>query len=236
MRLSGASSCLLLLLLIAASVPAAQQLTGFPFTDESLSYALKGPTGIPLGDAHLTAKRADAGWAFDLKANAGIPGFAIKDDYTSRINSDFCSTAFTRQFEHGSHKGREEETIDRSQETVTRATIGGGGGKSDFPVTDCMKDALALLYYARQELGQGRVPPPQQFLFGGLYDINMSYAGAENVQASGQTAVTDKIVCTVKGPASSFVFEMYFARDAARTPLLVKIPFVVGTFSMELVR
>jgi hypothetical protein len=29
---------------------------------------------------------------------------------------------------------------------------------------------------------------------------------------------------------------MYFARDAARTPLLVKVPFALGKFSMELVR
>jgi hypothetical protein len=29
---------------------------------------------------------------------------------------------------------------------------------------------------------------------------------------------------------------MYFARDAARTPLLFKVPLAMGTFSMELVR
>lgn len=225
----------LLLLLIAGRSPSAQSLAGFPFTDEALAYTLKGPTGIGLGDAHFTAKREQNGWAFDLKANAGIPGFPIQDVYTSLTNSDFCSTRFTRQFEHGSHKGREEETIERSQEMVTRTTIGGGGGKSEFAITDCMKDALTLLYYARRELGQGRVPPPQQFLFGGLYDINMTYAGAQTIQSANQPTVTDEIVCTVKGPASSFAFEAYFARDPARTPLLVKIPFAVGAFSMELV-
>ncbi len=101
--------------------------------------------------------------------DAGIPGFAIKDVYSSHTNTDLCSTDFTRQFEHGAHKGREEETIDRSQESVTRTTIGGGGGKSEFPVSDCMKDALTLLYYARRELGQGRVPPAQRILLGGIY-------------------------------------------------------------------
>jgi hypothetical protein len=29
---------------------------------------------------------------------------------------------------------------------------------------------------------------------------------------------------------------MFFARDAARTPLLVKIPVAVGTISLELAR
>jgi hypothetical protein len=48
--------------------------------------------------------------------------------------------------------------------------------------------------------------------------------------------VTDKVVSNVKGPASTVEFEMYFARDPARTPLLVKLPLPIGSISMELVR
>jgi hypothetical protein len=230
-----------LLILIAGLAPfqsgsAAPTLSGFPFTDESLAYKISGPKGVVLGETHLTAKHGPAGWAFELKVEAGVPGFAIKDVYTSHTNADFCSTDFSRQFEHGSHKGREEETIDRSQESVTRTTIGGGGGKSEFPVSDCMKDALTMIYYTRREMGQGRVPPSQQILMGGLYDIRLKYAGAPAIQSGGSTLVTDEVICTVKGPASTFDFEMYFARDAARTPLLVKIPFPVGSISMELAR
>jgi hypothetical protein len=29
---------------------------------------------------------------------------------------------------------------------------------------------------------------------------------------------------------------MFFARDAARTPLVIRVPLSAGTFSMELVR
>jgi len=224
-----------LLMLIAGTASAAPPLTGFPFADESLAYKLSGPSGIPLGEAHLTAKHGPDGWAFELKAEAGIPGFPIKDVYSSRINSDFCSTAFNRQFEHGSHKAREEEVIDRSQETATRATIGGGGGKSEFAISDCVKDALAMLFYTRQELGQGRVPPGRQMLFGGIYDIDLVYAGAQTIASGDKQVVTDRLNCTVKGPASRVDFEIYFARDPARTPLLVKLRLAVGSFSMELV-
>ena len=44
------------------------------------------------------------------------------------------------------------------------------------------------------------------------------------------------LTCTMTGPASSIKFEMYFARDAARTPLLIKVPLQMGTFAMEIVR
>jgi hypothetical protein len=235
-----------LLLSIAGLAPlrpgiAASPLTGFPFTDESLAYKITGPKGIGLGEAHLQAKHSADGWAFELKADAGVPGFTIKDVYSSHTNTDLCSTDFTRQFQHGSHTGREEETIDRSQESVTRHTIGGGGGgggggKSEFPISDCMKDALTMVYYARRELGQGRVPPSQQILMGSLYDIRLTYAGAQTIQSGGNPVVTDEVVCSVKGPASTFEFEMYFARDPARTPLLIKVPLPVGSISMELVR
>jgi hypothetical protein len=41
---------------------------------------------------------------------------------------------------------------------------------------------------------------------------------------------------SVKGPKSDFTVEVFYARDAARTPLLIRIPQPVGTLSMELVR
>ena len=41
---------------------------------------------------------------------------------------------------------------------------------------------------------------------------------------------------SVKGPASEITFEVFFLKDRARTPALVRVPLALGTFSMELVR
>lgn len=227
-----------LVLFLAGACSGASQLAGFPFADESLGYKISGPAGVPLGEVRFAARRGAEGWNFEMKSDAGVPGYAVKDVYTSRINADFCSTAFNRTFEHGRYKGREEDTIDRSTETVTRATISGGigtGGKSQFPVADCVKDALAMVYFTRQEMGQGRVPSAQPILLGGLYDLNLVYGGAQNIAAGDKQVTTDKVSATVKGPASRVDFEMYFARDAARTLLLVKLPLAVGNLTLELV-
>jgi hypothetical protein len=40
----------------------------------------------------------------------------------------------------------------------------------------------------------------------------------------------------VKGPASSTNFEIFFARNAARTPIVARIPSSLGTISLELSR
>jgi hypothetical protein len=220
---------------LLAAPPAPPQLTGFPFTDETLNYSVNWPSGLSLGEGHLIAKRRNGGWSFQLSLDAGIPGYPVKDSYLSQSSNDFCSAEFERTSEHGSRKTDEDETVDTQRSTVKRVTLK-GGGDSTFAVPSCVRDALAFLYFTRRELGQGRVPPAQQILFGNLYQTRLDYAGAQVVPVSGKGVETDKIVATMKGPSSELKFEMYFARDAARTPLLIKAKLAVGPFSMELVR
>jgi hypothetical protein len=209
--------------------------TGFPFTDEDLNYSVNWPSGLSLGDAHLHAKHNGANWNFSFSIEAGVPGFAVKDTYKSVAVPDFCAISFERDTVHGSHAAQEKETIDRERSVATRVTLTKEGGKSDFPVPMCVKDALTLLFFTRRELGQGRVPSAQNILMGGLYDVRMDYAGAPMITVDGKSVQTDKVICTIKTAASSFKFDTYYARDPARTLLLVNAPLAMGSFSMELV-
>jgi len=211
----------------------AAALTGFPFTDEDLNYSVNWPSGLSLGESHLHAKHSGSSWNFEMDVDAGVPGYQVKDVYHAQSSAAFCSAEFDRNTSHGGHKGQEKETISGGQ--ATRESLN-GGGVSQIAVPDCVKDALTMVYFARHELGQGRVPSAQQMLFGGLYQVRLDYAGAQTIEVGEVPAESDKVVCTVTGPTASFKFEMYFARDAARTPLLIKAPLAMGTFSMELVR
>jgi hypothetical protein len=214
---------------------AAPTLTGFPFTDEDLNYSVNWPSGLNLGEGHLHARHSGENWNFELSLDASVPGFAVKDTYSSVSGAGFCSTSFDRKTSHGSRATGEKETVDPARATATRVTQQ-GGGTSEIAVPACVKDALTFLFFARRELGQGRVPPAQSILMGGLYQVRLDYAGAQSVQVNDRPEPSDKVVCTVKAASSEFRFEMYFARDAARTPLLIKVPFAMGTFSMELMR
>ncbi len=227
---------LLTLGLVATSTAATPQaLSGFPFADETLRYTISLPGGINLGEGSMRSQKVQSAWSFELSLEAGIPAWMLKDQYNAHSNLDFCSLDFAKQFVHGARKGGEKTAIDRSHATATRTTLD-GGGKSEFSLPDCTKDALTFLYYTRRELGQGRVPAAQQILFGGLYEVALQYGGAQTIQAGGKPVVTDKIVVNLKGAASNRRFEMYFARDAARTPLLIQVPLPLGKISMELVR
>jgi hypothetical protein len=213
---------------------AAPALTGFPFTNEDLNFSVNWPSGINLGEAHLHATRSGANWNFAFAIDAGVPGFQVKDTYHAEATPDLCSLSFDRETSHGARKVDEKETIDRDRGIAARVTK--GGGQSDIPVPSCVRDALTYLFYTREELGQGRVPAYQPILLGGLYQMTLTYAGGPMIKVGGKQVQSDEVLCAVKGPASEFKFEMYFARDPARSPLLVQAPLAMGTFSMELIR
>jgi hypothetical protein len=231
------SSVVLVAVLALALVPAAVAQTGFPFQDESLHYNVNWPSGLSLGEATFTAHHKGGAWELAMTLDSGIPGFAVADKIRSSVMDDLCSLELERDMSHGSRKTREQTTFDQKKGEATRTTLFPlGGGTSTFNIPSCPRDALAFLYFTRRELGQGRVAPAQQVFFGSAYSVRMDYTGAKTVAVNDKPTVTDHLVINVKGPKSSFSFEMFFARDAARTPLVIRVPLSVGTFSMELVR
>ena len=163
-----------------------------------------------------------------------MPGFTVTDRYRSDASADFCSVEFQRTSSHGPKKSDEKTTFDQPAGTATRQT--NGGGKSELKTPSCGKDALAFLYYVRRELSQGRMPAPQTVFFGAAYEVRLAFAGTQSIRVGEKQVEADRVTASVKGAASEISFEVFFLKDAARTPALVRVPLALGTFSMELVR
>jgi hypothetical protein len=210
---------------------------GFPFTDEALHYSMNWQSGLSLGDATLTAHHSAAGWNFEVALDAGVPGFALADKYSSTTDTGICSQVLDRELSHAGKRISERTTFDQKAGAAQRVTLfPEGGGKSTYDVASCARDAVAFSYYARIELGQGRVPSQQQILFGSPYSVRMEYTGAQNIKLDKKTEMTDKLTVSVKGPRSDFHFDVFYARDPARTPLRIVVPAPVGTLTLDLVR
>ena len=223
----------------AAEAPAKEQekATGFPNTGESLTYSLNWPTGASLGEAHLRATKDDNGWQFDFTLDASIPGFAIVDRYHSRANADMCSLELEKQTTHGKHTTHEKTVFDYHEGSATRTTLTEGGGHTDIGISNCAHDGLDYVFYARRELSLGHgVPQRQDVLFGASYSVRMVFAGVQDVTVGGKHRQADHIILYLKGPVADSQLEIFFARDPARTPLIIQAPLPVGKLSMELVR
>jgi hypothetical protein len=179
----------------------------------------------------MTARRIDGGrWEFQLTLDASLPVLTVQDRYLSIATADLCSISFERESVHGAKKAHETVTFAQDDRQAHRATR--GGGSTDFSMPACARDALTFLYFTRREMGQGRVPPADRIVYGGPYDIRLEYPGPETLKG----AITDRLVSSVRGPSSSVGFDLLFARDPARTPVLIRVPLSLGTFSLELTR
>ena len=206
----------------------------FPFSEETLNYTVNWPSGLSLGEAHLHARKAPEGWQLDLSLDAAVPGYKVSDRYHAIATKQLCSLEFQRDTTHGRRRSQEKTTFDYKKSVAKRATV--GGGKSEFPVPACARDALSFLFFARSELGQGRVPPDQSVLEGAAYQVHMEYSGTQPVRVGDKSVEADRVQISLKGPNSDVSVEAFFARDKARTPLLIRCPFSLGMFSLELVR
>jgi uncharacterized protein DUF3108 len=211
------------------------------FENEQLRYSINWPSGLSLGEAQLHASlvKATADTPerrhLEFDVDAAVPGFAVADKYKSDTSADFCSVEFQKNASHGKKKVDEKTTFDQQAGTATRQTAA-GGGKTELKTPQCGKDALAYLYFVRRELSQGRVPPRQTLFFGGAYEVRVEFAGTQNIRIGEANLEADRMTASVKGGASDIDFEIFFLKDSARTPALVRVPLALGTFSMELIR
>jgi len=219
------------------SDPASAKAPAFP-ADETLTYTINWPTGLSLGEARLRTVRRNTPegprveTAFHL--DASVPGFPVLEDHRSIATGDFCSVEFDKKYSHGKRKADEKMMFDQQNHTATRETK--DGGKSDLSTPTCAKDALAYLGYIRTELSNGRLPPHQPVYYGAAYELRVEFTGTFSVKVNDAPINADRILATLKGPKADITFETFFTKDAARTPVLVRVPLSLATFSMELVR
>jgi hypothetical protein len=224
----------ILLVLVTAFAASGESL---PFQNgERLRYEVAWPSGLGLGEAEFLAQAGANGWDFELTLGASLPTIEINDSYRSATDLELCSQEFEKNSRHGKKSTKETLVFDQEANTVKRSTItpAGPGGTSAVEVPPCAKDALAFLYFLRQNLAMGRIPPPDDLYFGAGYLVSLTFAETLSLSTARGNQETEKILVDLSGPKSQHSFEIFFAKDAARTPLLVRVPFDVGTFSLKL--
>ena len=198
-----------------------------------LRYEVVWPSGLSLGEAEFRAVSNQKGWELKAEISASLPNFEILDEYAATADWNLCSQTLKRDSLHGAKQTHEEITFDQQTQTARRESLGGGGA-SEFSVPPCVRDALTYLYSLRRDLAAGRIPPPDELNFGAMYGVVITYAESRQIDVMGETREADRLLVDISGPVASHHFEIFFGKDDARTPLLMKIPFSLGIFSLKL--
>jgi hypothetical protein len=222
-----------LLCLLAVLIPGPLVGEDVPFASgEKLVYEITWPSGLGLGEVEFLAQSGTHGWQFSARVNATLPNLEVRDEYHAQADAALCSFEFQKEARHGSRIIEESVVFDQENHKALRKTR--SGGESEFAVPPCARDGLTYLYFLRREMGRGRIPPPDDLNFGGQYQVTSTYAESREIVVGGKSQTADRLLIDLTGPASQRSFEVFFARDSARTPLLIRIPFELGTFSLKL--
>ena len=182
----------------------------------------------------MTSAFADGKWSYAFTIEAAIPGYTLSESATSSASSEGCSFELVKKGIRGKRKLEETTKFDQKKLSAERKTK--DGGTTEMSLGSCAKDALAFFYHVRSELVAGRLPQSQKVYYGAPYQATLKYTGNQSIRVGGQGVDADHLVATLKGPSSENVVDMYFARDAKRTPLLIQAPLAMGKFSLELAR
>jgi hypothetical protein len=201
---------------------------------ESLKYTLSWPSGLDLGEAILSSAPTETLLNFAFQMDISVAGFSISEAVDSRASPEYCSTLLYKRGARGRRKVDERTEFDQSKMTAVRRTE--GGGKTELSTPSCSKDALTFIFFLRRELAAGRLPQQQKVYYGSAYNVSLKFAGTERIKVGEEAMEVEKITATVKGPASDVTADLFFAKDATRTPVMVRVPLKVGEFKLELIR
>jgi hypothetical protein len=201
---------------------------------ETLYYNVNWPSGLSLGEGQLTAGIQDGQWSYSFSMEAAVPGFTLRESAKASATKDFCSLELEKNATRGKRTVDETTKFDQKKLTAVRET--NKGGKTDLTLPACAKDALTFVFFLRRELTAGRLPQVQNVYYGAAYQVRVNYTGVQTIRVGGQSVEADRIAAVIKGPASEITVDLFFARDAVRTPLLIQAPLALGKFSLELSR
>jgi hypothetical protein len=205
-----------------------------PGKSEALRYNVNWPSGLSLGEGQLTASLEDGQWSLSFLVEAAVPGFVVRESAKSLADTNFCSAELRKNATRGKRTIDETTTFDQKKMTAVRKT--NKGGKTDLTLPACAKDALTYVFFLRHELAAGRLPQAQNVYYGAAYQVRVQYTGVQTIRVGGAPVEADRLLATIKGPASEITADMFFARDAVRTPLLIQTPLAMGKFALELAR
>jgi hypothetical protein len=215
-----------LVVLFSCAAFVSAQAAAIPDT-ELLRYRISYAGAINVGEAQLAINRAPGGAELTFQATVPIPGFPVAEYGRSLVTTDLCTLELEKKAVRGRRQTDEKTTFDAAKRTATRQTTGPipGGGTSTFNIPACPRDALAFLLQFRKTLAEGE----STVYYGSAYKVSV-----RRIQQQGGDA--DRFSVRIRGPKSDITAELHLARDAARTPTLIRIPLAAGSLVVELTR
>ena len=200
---------------------------------EKLEYNLRWPSGITLGEATLKATHTGNQMFLEATVDADIPQYHALYTFSSVTDEQFCSQQFRMVLHEGKRIVNDTFEFDQNNHQVHRVR-NGRSTTASLSDTDCARDPLALIYYFRQQLALGKLPPGASgvLYLGEAYTVH--YDAAAPGPASGSKAPQGELFNIRVDAPNAPNLEVSIRNDPQRVPISLRIAFSLGTLSADL--
>ena len=203
---------------------------------ERLTFNLLWSSGISLGEGFLEASRVGEQIRLEARVVAELPQYRISYTFTSLTDEQLCSIRFSETLREGKRVRETSFEFDQKMHLVRRTR---SGETMERPIPACARDPLALLYHFRQQLAFQQVPigTPDAvgaFSLGGDYSVRYEAVTPETVKLGSKQWEGDRFLITARGSSSEHSFEVWIRPDSSRTPVAIRVPLSLATFSAVL--
>lgn len=230
---------MLLFLSLPGNLAAQAAPANFPplTSGENLTYKISWPSGLPLGEATLSASGGARQIHISLTIDAEFPANHATYSFTSTTDPELCSIRFAVSIRQGTRSLLDDYSFDQQNHQLRRIR---NGRTSVTDIPECARDPLALFYFLRkqaaaQQLGMGQTVAGSFFLsLEGSASLEHDKP-AETVPFSTKNAQGDGYVVSYSGGSGAEgIFEMWLRADPSLTPVAFKAELPLATFTAEL--
>jgi hypothetical protein len=228
--LQSTSALLLLLMTALLSPPVRAENRPWP-EGEKLVFEIFWPSGVSMGEATLEAKSIKDNLYFWAVAEVGLPQGRILYKYSSIASSDLCSREYRQSVER---PGKFWEEITKFDADAGKATVSRDGRSREVTAAKCSRDPLALLYYYRAQAGVGKSASSETLFLGAPLSLKIEAKGKEQIKIKQTQRRGDHYIIMYPSASGDRSLELWLSDSPAQTPIAVRLPLPLATFSAEL--
>lgn len=213
-------------------LPALLQAQKLPWTDgEKLELDIFWPSGVAMGEATLEAKSAKDNVLLTANVEVALPQGRILYRFSSTTSPELCSREFHQSVERS---GKFWEEITRFNSETGTAAVSRDGRTRDVPAGKCARDPLAYLYYYRVQAAAGKKPAGDSLFLTGPLQLRVQAAAKESIKINHVERQAERYQISYPMEEGSGMIELWLDGSPRQTPVAVRVPLPLATFSAEL--
>ena len=184
-----------------------------------------------MGEATLQASSVKDTQFFSASMEVVLPQGRMLYKFTSTTDGNLCSREFHQSVERGK---KYWEEVTRFNAETGKASVSRDGRTQELPAGKCARDPLAYLYYYRSQAAAGKKPTGDTLFLTGALQLGIEAKSKEQIKINRIERQAERYRITYPAGEESGLIELWLDGTSRQTPVAIRLPLPLATFSAEL--